>query len=148
MIKSKRLKPISEIADAKERDAARHMGEQQAVLDKHRNKLVELIKYRDEYAEKMVTAGGQGISAGQMQDYGRFIRRLDEAIVFQRSQIDLATRQLEVKQREWRVMHTRSEALNKVVSRYKTAETRAQDKREQNESDERAQRSLSPFRNL
>lgn len=146
--KSKRLKPVSEIADARERDAARHMGAQQGILDQHENKLVELIKYRSEYSEKMVAAGGNGISAGQMQDYSSFIRRLDEAIVFQRSQIELAIRQLEIKQREWRVMHTRSEALNKVVSRYQTAEIREQDKREQNESDERAQRTLSPFRNL
>ncbi|MCK4742492.1 MAG: flagellar export protein FliJ [Sulfuriflexus sp.] len=148
MTKSKRLKPVSEIADARERDAARYMGEQQGVLDQHQNKLVELIKYRAEYAEKMVAAGGNGISAGKMQDYNSFIRRLDEAIVFQRSQIELAVRQLEVKQREWRVMHTRSEALNKVVSRYQTAEIREQDKREQNESDERAQRTVSPFKNL
>ena len=148
MTKSKRLKPVSEIADAKERDAARYMGAQQEVLDRHKNKLTELIKYRAEYAEKMVAAGGSGISAGQMQDYSSFIRRLDEAIVFQRSQIELAVRQLEIKQREWRVTHTRSEALNKVVSRYQTAEVREQDKREQNESDERAQRTVSPFRNL
>jgi len=148
MTKSKRLKPVSEIADAKERDAARYMGAQQEILDRHKNKLTELIKYRAEYAEKMVAVGGTGISAGQMQDYSSFIRRLDEAIVFQRSQIELAVRQLEVKQREWRVMHTRSEALNKVVSRYQTAEIREQDKREQNESDERAQRTVSPFKNL
>lgn len=146
--KSKRLKPISEIAEAKERDAARHMGTQQGVLNKHQSKLVELVKYRSEYTKKMVTAGGQGISAGQMRDYSHFICRLDEAIVFQRSQIELAIRQLEVKQREWQVMHTRSEALNKVVSRYQTAEIREQDKREQKESDERAQRSVSLFRNL
>ena len=93
MTKSKRLKPISEIAEAKERDAARHMGDQQGVLDKHQEKLVELIKYRQEYAEKMVTAGGNGISAGKMQDYSRFIRRLDEAIVFQRSQIEIEIEQ-------------------------------------------------------
>ena len=148
MTKSKRLKPVSEIADSRERDAARHMGEQQGILDQHQNKLNELIQYRAEYTAKMVAAGGNGISAGKMQDYNTFIRRLDEAIVFQRSQIELAIRQLEVKQREWRAMHTRSEALNKVVTRYQTAETRAQDKREQNESDERAQRRSSSFRNL
>ncbi len=140
MNKSQRLKPVSEIAHAHERDAARHMGQQQNVLQEHKNKLDELIQYRSEYVEKMVSAGSAGIGAGQMQDYTRFIRRLDEAIVFQRSQIELAVRQLEVKQREWQAMHTRSEALNKVVDRYRTAEIRAQDKREQNENDERAQR--------
>lgn len=140
MNKSQRLKPVSDIADAKERDAARHMGQQQNVLQEHNNKLSELIQYRAEYVEKMVAAGSAGIGAGQMQDYTRFIRRLDEAIVFQKNQIELAKRQLEVKQREWQAMHTRSEALNKVVDRYRSAEVREQDKREQNENDERAQR--------
>jgi len=138
--KSQRLKPVSDIAVAKERDAARHMGQQQRVLAEHENKLMELINYRSEYVGKMVSAGSAGIGAGQMQDYTHFIRRLDEAIVYQKKQIGLAKRQLEVKQREWQAMHTRSEALNKVVHRYKTAEIREQDKRENNESDERAQR--------
>lgn len=143
MTKSQRLKPVSEIAHANERDAARNMGQQQTVLQEHQNKLDELIKYRAEYVEKMVTAGSAGIGAGQMQDYTRFIRRLDEAIVFQKSQIERAVRQLEVKQREWQAMHTRSEALNKVVDRYRDAESREQDRREQNENDERAQRRRS-----
>lgn len=148
MNKSQRLKPVSDIADAKERDAARHMGLQQRVVAEHENKLIELINYRSEYVEKMVSAGSAGIGAGQMQDYTRFIRRLDEAIVYQKNQIGLAKRQLEVKQREWQAMHTRSEALNKVVHRYKTAEIREQDKREQNESDERAQRARPMYLDL
>jgi len=148
MNKSQRLKPVSDIAVAKERDAARHMGQQQRILAEHENKLIELINYRSEYVEKMVSAGSAGIGAGQMQDYTHFIRRLDEAIVYQKNQIGLAKRQLEVKQREWQAMHTRSEALNKVVHRYKTVETREQDKREQNESDERAQRTRPMYLDL
>jgi len=148
MKKSQRLKPVSDIATANERDAARDMGQQQNVLHEHKCKLDELITYRAEYVEKMVTVGSSGIGAGQMQDYTAFIRRLDEAIVFQRSQIELALRQLEVKQREWQAMHTRSEALNKVVDRYRNAETREQDKREQNENDERAQRLRQLFHEL
>lgn len=148
MNKSQRLKPVTEIANANERDAARHMGQQQNVLQQHKDKLDELINYRSEYVEKMVTAGSAGIGAGQMQDYTRFIRRLDEAIIFQRGQIELANRQLEVKQREWQATHTRSEALNKVVDRYRTAEIREQDKREQNENDERAQRLRPMYRDL
>lgn len=140
MNKSQRLKPVSDIANANERDAALHMGLQQGVLREHKNKLDELINYRSEYVEKMVSVGSVGIGAGQMQDYTMFIHRLDEAIVFQRNQIKLATQQLEVKQREWQAMHTRSEALNKVVDRYRIAEVHERDKREQNENDERAQR--------
>ena len=140
MTKSQRLKPVSEIAASHERDAAKHMGEQQRLLDAHRQKLEDLIQYRSEYSEKMLSAGSSGIGAGQMQDYSMFIRRLEEAIAFQRGQIDLAQRQLEVKQREWRAMHTRSEALDRVVTRYQVNENRERDRREQRENDDRAQR--------
>ena len=148
MTKSKRLKPVSDIAAANEQEAARNMGQQQRLLDEYRLKLQELHQYRAEYAQRMMQAGSSGIGAGQMQDYASFIRRLDEAIAFQNSQIEHATRQLEIRQREWRAMHSRSEALNKVVNRYQASENRERDRREQNELDERAQHARPLYRDL
>jgi len=140
MTKSQRLKPVREIASSKENEAARQMGEQQRFLTEQKQRLVELNNYRTEYANKMMSAGSTGIGAGQMQEYSRFISRLDEAMAFQRQQIAIAERTLEVRQREWRAMHTRSEALNKVVNRYEKAEHHERERREQQESDEHAQR--------
>ena len=140
MTKSQRLKPVKEIASSKENEAARQMGEQQRFLEDQKERLVELNNYRTEYANKMMSAGSTGIGAGQMQEYSRFISRLDEAMVFQRQQIELAERALQVRQREWRAMHTRSEALNKVVNRYEKAEHHERERREQQECDEHSQR--------
>lgn len=140
MTKSQRLKPVTHLAEAREREAARLMGEQQQHLDQQYRKLDELREYRAEYAQRMHDAGLNGIGAGQMVEYGNFIRRLDEAARFQQQKIEESKRFLEIRTREWRALHTKTEALNKVVSRFHAEEQKDRDRREQNESDERAQR--------
>jgi flagellar FliJ protein len=139
MTKSQRLKPVTHLAEKRERDAARLMGEQQQHLDQQYQKLDELRGYRAEYARRMQEAGVNGIDAGQMVEYGNFLRRLDEAARFQQQKIEESKRLLEIRSREWRALHTKTEALNKVVSRFQAEEQRLGDRREQNENDERAQ---------
>ena len=143
MTKSQRLKPVTHVAEMRERDAARIMGEQQQDLDQQFKKLDELRNYRAEYAKRMQDAGAKGIDAGQMMDYSNFIRRLSDAAKFQEQKIEESKRFLEIRTREWRALHTKTEALNKVVSRFQTEERRDSDKREQNENDERAQQRRS-----
>jgi flagellar FliJ protein len=139
MTKSQRLKPVSHIAESRERDAARLMGEQQQHLDQQYQKLDELRGYRAEYAQRMQDAGANGIDARQMLEYNNFLRRLDEAARFQQQKIEESKRLLEIRTREWRALHTRTEALNKVVSRFQAEEQRVNDRREQHENDDRAQ---------
>lgn len=147
MTKSERLKPVTHLAETRERDAARLMGEQQQHLDQQYRKLDELRGYRAEYAQRMQSAGTNGIGAGQMVEYGNFLRRLDEAARFQQQKIEESKRLLEIRSREWRALRTKTEALNKVVSRFHAEEQRLEDRREQNENDERAQHRRSDFNN-
>lgn len=139
MTKSQRMKPVTHLAETRERDAARIMGEQQQYLDQQYQKLDELREYRVEYARRMQDAGANGINAGQMVEYGDFLRRLDEAARFQQQKIEESKRLLEIRTREWRALHTKTEALNKVVSRFHAEEQQISERREQNENDERAQ---------
>lgn len=145
MTKSQRLKPVTHLAESRERDAARRMGEQQQHLDQQYQKLDELREYRLEYAKSMQDAGVNGIGARQMLEYGNFLRRLDEAARFQQQKIEESKRLLEIRSREWRSLHTKTEALNKVVSRFHAEEQRVSDRREQNENDERAQHKRRDF---
>lgn len=139
MTKSERLKPVAQIAESREREAARIMAEQQQHLEQQIQRLQELRNYRSEYAQRMQDAGCQGIDAGQMVEYGNFIRRLDEGAQFQLQKIEDARRLLDIRTREWRALHTKTEALNKVVDRFQNDERHLSDRREQNENDERAQ---------
>ena len=140
MTKSQRLRPVTDIAESRERDAARTMGERQQFVNEQVARLEELKSYRADYVQRMQEAGARGIDAGQMQDYTNFIRRLDEAIVFQHKQISDAERHLVLSKNNWQTLHSRSEALNKVVDRLRDGEQRENDRREQKETDDRSQR--------
>lgn len=139
MTRSERLTPVTQIAEKRERDAIRIMGECQRSVDDHEKRLIELKAYRDEYCERLRNAGSKGIDPSRLNDYTIFIRKLDEAIVFQGQQITSVKKIYERKKAEWMVLRTKSQALDKVVDKYKKEERRQEDKREQNESDERAQ---------
>lgn len=139
MTKSQRLKPITHIAEMRENAAARLMAEQQQQLDLQYKKLDELRDYRLEYATRMQDEGANGIDAGQMFEYSNFLRRLDEAARFQVQKIEENKRLLEIRTQQWRVLHTKTQALNKVVSRFHVEELRESDRREQKETDEHAQ---------
>jgi flagellar FliJ protein len=140
MSPSKRLKPVQKLARNREQDAARTMGRSHQTLQQEEAKLLQLKLYHQEYLERFDEAAKQGISANRLQEYRAFLARLDLAIreqenVVEHSKIDHSSKKL-----NWRKKHTRTEALNKVVNRHETNEKRAEDRREQKESDERSQR--------
>ena len=139
MTRSERLTPVTRIAEKHEQDAVKLMGECQRQLDDHEKRLAELYAYRDEYRKKMQQAGSEGIDPSKLNDYNIFIRKLDEAIVFQANQVELSKQLLEQRKTEWMARRTRTKVLDKVVDKYKKEEQQHKDKIEQKEIDERAQ---------
>jgi flagellar FliJ protein len=139
MTRSERLAPVSQVAEKRERDAVKVMSDCQRAVDEHEKRLNELYEYRDEYSKRMQAAGRQGIDPSKLNDYNTFIRKLDDAIAFQKKEIETSKRIYEAKKSEWMALRTRSQALDKVVDKYKKEEQQVKDRREQKESDDRAQ---------
>ncbi len=139
MTRSERLAPVSKVAEKRERDAVKVMSDCQRAVDEHEKRLIELNNYRDEYSKRMQAAGREGIDPSKLNDYITFIRKLDDAIAFQKKEIEKSKRIYELKKSEWMALRTRSQALDKVVDKYKQEEQQVKDRREQKESDERAQ---------
>lgn len=140
MKKSQRLQTVTEVAAARENDAAKKMGIKRQELHEKKLRLEELHNYRSDYARKMMGEGKLGISAGQLQDYSNFIHKLDEAIIFQQQQIELAINSVNVETKNWQVMHSKTEALNKVTQRLYAEERNEINRKEQKESDDRPPR--------
>lgn len=140
MTKSKRMEPVARVADQRERQAAVEMAEFRRFLDAQQAKLDELNNYRNDYARHFETAGRGGMDAARMADYRRILARLNDAIAYQEQRlVGLHNDYARVRQR-WTDTHTRAAALEKVMERYRKEEQREGDRREQGESDERAQR--------
>lgn len=135
MKSSKKLKPIASLAKQNERGAARDHGNVLRALQQQENQLNELISYRDEYINTFNSAGANGISVIQYQDYSLFLRRLDDAIKQQRQLVTNGRADCDQSKSKWLEKRSRSKIVNKVVEKRQLNETRQQEKREQRESE-------------
>jgi flagellar FliJ protein len=140
MDRSQRLEPATRVAQAREREAARELGEHRKLLDALEARLAELVRYREEYVQRLREAGQHGIDASALSEYRGFIARLDEAVRYQEAKVADARTELERRRRRWGTTRTRVAALDKVVSRYEAQAARAEAQREQKDQDERALR--------
>jgi flagellar FliJ protein len=129
------------VAASKERKAARSMGQAKQNLAQQEAKLLQLKLYHQEYLERFQQASSQGISVTQLQEYRAFLAKLDSAIQEQEKIVaDSATRHSSQRD-NWKQKRTRTQALGKVVERYRKEERKTEDRNEQKENDERNIRS-------
>lgn len=140
MTRSKRMQPVQHVAHGREQDAMRRLGESQQFLDAQKARLQELRAYREQYTREFAASGGGGLQATRVRDYRVFLARLGEAIAQQEALISRYESQHEQTRREWVESRSHSQAIDKVVDRYRREEQRQQERREQLEQDERAQR--------
>jgi flagellar FliJ protein len=139
MTKSKRMEPVARVAEQRERKAAIEMAEFRRFLEAQQTKLDDLNNYRTEYARTFEQAGRGGMDAARMADYRRILARLNDAIVYQEQRLASLHSEYEQVRQRWTDTRTRAAALDKVMERYREEERRDGDRREQGESDERAQ---------
>lgn len=139
MTKSKRMEPVARVAEQRERKAAVEMAEFRRFLEGQQAKLDDLNNYRAEYARTFEQAGRGGMDAARMADYRRILARLSDAIIYQEQRLASLQGEYEQVRRRWTDTRTRTAALDKVMERYREEERRDGDRREQGESDERAQ---------
>jgi flagellar FliJ protein len=140
MSPSKRLKPVQQVAATRERNAARTMGQARQHLAQEEAKLAQLRQYHQEYLQRFQTVASQGMSANQLQEYRAFLAKLDEAVRQQEKVVATSMANHSTHKNNWKQKHSRTQALGKVVERYRKDELKAADCKEQKENDERNNR--------
>ena len=135
MMKSKRLEPIREIAS----NAADSLQPAVATAGKHlaemERQLEQLLNYRADYVSRSERAPGS-VDAVRLQNFRSFLGRLTDAIRLQKESVEAARADYEAKRQQWSAKRVEAEALGKAVERFRVDERRAQDRRDQHESDE------------
>jgi flagellar protein FliJ len=139
MTRSEKLKPAARVAESREHDAARALGVSQRRLTELETKLEELYRYRDEYAERLARSNGS-LDAGQLADFRAFLTRLNEAIAYQEARVHEARQEHEQSRGQWAFSRRKVDALGKVIARFVEEERHDEDRREQRDLDDRAQR--------
>lgn len=140
MTRAKRLRPVQNLVDDKERRLAQSLGAFEKRLTEAENKLHELERYRSEYDKQFSQRAGVGMGVNSLRDYQAFLARLSEAIRQQQTVVQRARTERDAERLKWQDAAKRAKALGHVVEQWQTEERRDLDKREQRESDERAQR--------
>ena len=105
-------------------------------------KLEELVRYKAEYEHGFQQRAAGGIGVMEMRDYQAFLARLAEAIKQQQALVSRARAEHEAERVKWQEALKRSKALGHVVERWQAEERHVTERREQRESDERAQRKI------
>ena len=136
MKRSERLDVVQQAAARTERDRAERVGAAERHLAEMQQKLAALEKYRSEYEAGFAARAGGGLDVIGMRDFQTFLARLGEALTQQRELVALARNALEAERSQWREAAQRQHVVDTLADRWQGEETRAANRRDQNESDE------------
>nr|WP_298719793.1 flagellar export protein FliJ [uncultured Steroidobacter sp.] len=143
MKRAKRLEPVQHIVEeAQKRLSMSVAGFEKRLLDGEQ-KLDELVRYKAEYEQGFQQRAAGGIGVTELRDYQAFLARLAEAIKQQQALVNRARAEHEAERMRWQEALKRSKALGHVVERWQAEERHVTERREQRDSDERAQRKIS-----
>lgn len=136
MAKRNRLDPVIGIAESRQEEAARqlaHLLQYQATLQQQ---ITQLMTYREDYKRNQLL--GKPLHTTTLLDRQVFLGRLNENIAALESQLATVEKNLQARMEYWKKTRARTQALEKVMARFKIQERKQLDRRMQNEHDELA----------
>lgn len=139
MKRSERLTPVLELAETREQQAARVLGEFTRKLETTRSGLDNLKTFRDGYIAKF-RESVESLGMRQLLEYRAFIAKIDTAIDDQHKAVARAEQELTQRQADWEAARQQTKGLRTVIDKARAEEAKAEDKRQQAEQDERASR--------
>lgn len=128
MTRSRRLRPIVELAEHAEREASVAMADAETRREEHARLLAELERYHAEYAGDGVIANTDPV---RLQDYRLFMQRLEQAIANQRELLDRLEGEALDHRDTWTSRRSHRKALDNAAARFAAGEAQAADKLEQ-----------------
>ena len=139
MKRSKRLDIVQQAAARTERGHAERVAGAERHLTEMQEKLAALERYRSEYETGFAARAGVGLGAVGVRDFQTFMARLGEALTQQAELVNLARGALEAERAQWRGAAQRAHVVDTLAERWQGEESRAADRRDQNDNDELSQ---------
>ncbi len=138
--RAKRLEPVIQMAEEKEREAAARLARTQQQLQQAEQQLAGLEQYRNDYQQQWITRGQAGVTGEWLMNYQRFLSQLEIAIEQQRNSVRWHQQNVAKVRVQWQQLYARLEGLKKLVQRYHDQARHAADRQEQKAMDEMAAR--------
>jgi flagellar FliJ protein len=140
MSRLKRLAPIMELAETKEKKAAQDLGLSQQKLDEARKGLSSLRSFRENYAALFHESGNKGLGVRQLAEYRAFLNKINVAVGEQEKVVQACEAELQARKAAWEDAHRHTLGMQKIMDKLHVDEARQEQHREQVELDERAGR--------
>ena len=142
MTRSQRLHPVIQHTDKKEQRALQEVAVSQNLFEIEQARQVQLQNYKLEYLEKKKYDIGV-FTPHELQEFNRFLQQLDQTIERQMEVVELRQQELSQKRQLWNAMRIDSKKMHKVVEKLQKQEFVEQERKEQKELDEFAQRKFN-----
>jgi flagellar FliJ protein len=134
------MAPVQRMLGSTERERARDLGSAQQQLGAAETKLQDLQRYLHDYTQAFQERAKGGHHVLVLRDFQVFLARLEEAVRQQELIVARAREDVAGNTRQWQSAARQVKAVDTVVDRWQTDERRVTDRKEQKETDERAQR--------
>lgn len=131
------MQQVSQRAGDSADTAMQELAHQQLALSEAEAQLAELHVFQREYqhgADRSVH------SMGELLNRQQFLQRISDAIGFQQGLVEQLREAVAARRQLWLQARNRAKALGGVAQHLKADDERAEDRKEQREADERAQR--------
>jgi flagellar FliJ protein len=142
MTRASRLDPVLTMAEQAERRAGEQLARAEENVRQLGLKLEELERYEREYRGILRQRAAEGIGAAGLRDFHVFLARLGEAVWQQGVLLERARTERDAERDRWRAAAQRVRAVGIVIEHAETEARREHERREQAETDERAQRAF------
>lgn len=142
MAKTTALHTLLELSTTKADEAAKKLGQANAMVKSEEDKLRILEGYRNEYDEKFKAAMSRGITPVMFQNFQQFMGKMQTAVNSQQLVLKNASRRVEDARRIWQESEREKMSYTTLLRRADETEKRKETKRDQKETDERAARSF------
>ncbi len=140
MSPTQRLQLVQRVTDEKERQHAQRLAQSRTRVAQCEAKLKELQGYQQGYVKDFDKRVADGIKGSGIREFQAFLAKLTEAIHQQEELLEKAKAESESERTHWQGAAQRSQIMDKVVERHTAKESKARDRRDQRESDDRGQR--------
>jgi len=141
--RGEQLDLVQQVATRNERDLASRLAEAERDAIEAEQKLVALERYRNEYEEQLAQRGAGGVDISGVREFQAFLARLGEALVAQRQVLAAARAARDQQLNSWREAAQRAQVVQTLADRWQNEARREEDRRDQRESDELAQRGVA-----
>lgn len=140
MTRLKRLGPILELAETREKQAVQDLGASRQKLEEARKGLNSLQGFRENYAARFHRSGNQGLGVRQLAEYRAFLGKINAAIGEQERLVQDCETELDARKRAWEQARQHTLGMKKIMDKLQMEQSRQDQRQEQVELDERAGR--------